>query len=147
MVCTAVRHAAVKTVPSVIQSMASVGVNLATMATTANTVSVLFLLLLFKPLSTAWLSVSTYILGACSRRFCNNDQWFKFQCVHEGSMDLSVERSVSVAPPTVIMWQGSASALSDWRGPIAQTVRICCEKIPLVIIFAKILYQSFFCTL
>lgn len=48
MVCTAVRHAAVKAVPSVIQSMASVGVNLATMATAANTVSFLFLLLLFK---------------------------------------------------------------------------------------------------
>lgn len=61
MVCTAVRHAAVKTVPSVIQSMASVNVNLATMVTTANT------------------------------------------CVHEGSMDLGVLRSVSVAPPTVIM--------------------------------------------
>lgn len=45
MVCTAVRHAAVKTVPSVIQSMASVNVNLATMVTTANTVSLLLLFL------------------------------------------------------------------------------------------------------
>lgn len=37
MVFTAVRHAAVKTGPSVIQPMASVNVNLATMGTTANT--------------------------------------------------------------------------------------------------------------
>lgn len=48
MVFTAVRHAAVKTRPSVIQPMASVNVNLATMATTANTVSLMLLLLLFK---------------------------------------------------------------------------------------------------
>lgn len=61
MVCTVVRHVPVRTVPSVIQSVVSANVNLATMATTANT------------------------------------------CVHEGSMDLSVERSVNVAPPTVIM--------------------------------------------
>lgn len=37
MVFTAVRHAAVKTGPSVIQPMASVNVNLGTMVTTANT--------------------------------------------------------------------------------------------------------------